>query len=591
MRLDDDPVTNQGGSSVRNFTIEDGGFRLDGEEFRLLSGAMHYFRVHPDQWSHRLAMMRAMGLNTVETYVPWNLHEPRPGTYRRLDELDRFLEAAARADLHAIVRPGPYICAEWDNGGLPSWVTGRLRTSDPEFLAHVDRWFARLLPRVAAHQITRGGNVLMVQVENEYGSYGTDTAYLRHLADAMRASGIDVPLFTADGPEDHMLTGGSLPGVLATATFGSDPLRAIEVLRRHRPGDPVACMELWIGWFDHWGRPRVTRDAAEAASVLEQLLEAGASVNIYMAHGGTNFGTGAGANRDLETGAYLPTVTSYDYDAPISEHGAPTEKFRLFRDVLTRYNPAPEPPPAPPVLPPATVRLTESAPLLPALPVPAGPPVVSPTPPAFEDLGLDHGLVHYRVEVPGPRGSYPLVVDGLRDRAHVYVDGVRVAVLDSVNETEHQAVEVPGPATVELLVESLGRVNYGPRMGERKGVTGGIRHERQYLHGVTAQAVPLGDLPPGVPFTPGTAAAVPAFFRGEVTVDEPADTFLALPGWGHGYVWVNGFCLGRYWSVGPQRTLYVPGPLLRTGDNEIVILELDAAGDPVIELRPEPDLG
>ncbi|WP_067173050.1 glycoside hydrolase family 35 protein [Microtetraspora niveoalba] len=578
------------------FTIEGGGFRLDGAEFRLLSGAMHYFRVHPDQWPHRLAMMRAMGLNTVETYVPWNLHEPRPGAYRRLDDLDRFLDAAAAADLHAIVRPGPYICAEWENGGLPSWVTGRLRTSDPEFLAHVDRWFDRLLPRVAARQVTRGGNVLMVQVENEYGSYGTDAAYLRHLADAMRAAGIDVPLFTADGPEDHMLTGGSLPGVLATATFGSDPAGALGTLRRHRPDDPMVCMELWIGWFDHWGRPRVTRDPAESAAVLAELLEAGASVNIYMAHGGTNFGTWAGANRDLVTGAYLPTVTSYDYDAPISESGAATEKFRLFREVLTRYNPAPEPPPAPPVLPPAAVPLTESAALLPLLPALAGPPVARPTPPAFEDLGLDHGLVRYRVEVPGPRGPYPLAVDGLRDRAHVYVDGVRVAVLDpAAGGTEHTEVEVSGPATVELLVESFGRVNYGPRMGERKGVTGGIRHERQYLHGVTAEPLRLGDLRFGeggdVPFRPGAAAAVPAFFRGTATVEEPADTFLALPGWGHGYVWVNGFCLGRYWSIGPQRTLYVPGPLLRSGDNEIVVLELDAAGEPVVELRPEPDLG
>ncbi|NUW46097.1 glycoside hydrolase family 35 protein [Nonomuraea rhodomycinica] len=574
-----------------SFTIEDGEFRLHGTEFRLLSGAMHYFRVHPDQWSHRLAMIRAMGLNTVETYVPWNLHEARPGQYRRLDELDRFLEAASRADLHAIVRPGPYICAEWENGGLPSWVTGHLRTSDPAFLAHVDRWFEALLPRIAAHQITRGGNVLMVQVENEYGSYGTDTAYLRHLAGLMRSAGIDVPLFTADGPEDYTLTGGSLPGVLATATFGSDPAKAISALRRHRPDDPVVCMELWVGWFDHWGREHVTRDAAEAAAVLAELLEAGASVNIYMAHGGTNFGTWAGANHDLETGAYLPTVTSYDYDAPISESGAPTEKYRLFRDVLTRYNPAPEPPPAPPVLPAATVRLTESAALLPALTSLAEPPAVFPTPPAFEDLGLDHGLVLYRVEVPGPRGSYPLIVDGLHDRAHVYVDGVHVAALDR----ERQSVEVSGPATVELLVESLGRVNYGPRMGERKGVTGGIRHERQYLHQVTAQALPLGDLPLGgtgvIPFVPGPATVAPAFCRGFVPVDDPADTFLALPGWGHGYVWVNGFCLGRYSSAGPQRTLYVPGPLLRTGDNEFVVLELDEVGDPVIELRPEPDLG
>ncbi|WP_306874090.1 glycoside hydrolase family 35 protein [Streptosporangium brasiliense] len=570
---------------MREFSAADGEFRLDGAPFRLLSGAMHYFRVHPGQWDHRLAMLRAMGLNTVETYVPWNLHEPRPGDFRRLEELTDFLEAAARHDLLAIVRPGPYICAEWENGGLPSWLTHtlgrRVRTGDAAYLERVDHWFDQLIPRIAEHQITQGGNVIMVQVENEYGSYGSDSGYLLHLVDLLRDSGIEVPLFTSDGPEDHMLTGGAVPGILATANFGSEPEAAFATLRRHRPHDPATCMELWLGWFDHWGSEHVTRTAADAADVLERLLKEGGSVNIYMAHGGTNFGTWAGANHE---GTYRPTVTSYDYDAPISEDGRPTEKYWRFREILSRYNSAPEPPPAPPVLPPSRVRMTGSAALADAFPAES---VTAPVPPTFEELGLVHGLVRYRVDVPGPRQPYPLTVDGLHDRAHVYVDGVRVATL---SRDGGESVDVAGPARVELLVESLGRVNYGTRLGECKGIVGGILHERQYLHGVTAQALSLEELPP-VPFREGTGSPVPAFFRGSLEVEEPADAFLALPGWEHGYVWVNGFGLGRYWSRGPQRTLYLPGPVLRPGANEVVVLELDAVGEPVVEIRASPDLG
>ncbi|GAA3445848.1 beta-galactosidase [Planomonospora venezuelensis] len=253
----------------RHFAIDGESFRLDGAEFRVLSGALHYFRVRPEQWAHRLRTLRAMGLNTVETYVPWNLHEPRPGEMRRLEELDAFLAEAARADLLAIVRPGPYICAGWDNGGLPSWLTGalgrRVRTRAPGYLARVDRFFDALIPLVARHQVTRGGNVIMVQVENECGSYGSDRVYLRHLADGLVARGVEVPLFTSGGPEDHMLTGGSIPGVLATVKFGSDPEEAFAVLRRHRPGEPLLCMEFWNGWFDRWGRGHVTRDPVDAA--------------------------------------------------------------------------------------------------------------------------------------------------------------------------------------------------------------------------------------------------------------------------------------------------------------------------------------
>ncbi|MFI5702295.1 beta-galactosidase family protein [Streptomyces xanthochromogenes] len=574
-----------------DFTVGDEDFLLDGRPVRLLSGALHYFRVHESQWGHRLAMLRAMGLNCVETYVPWNLHEPRPGVYEDVAALGRFLDAADAAGLWAIVRPGPYICAEWENGGLPHWLTGplgrRARTNDAEYLGHVDRWFRVLLPQVAEREIGRGGPVLMVQVENEYGSYGTDRGYLEHVAGLLRDCGITVPLFTSDGPEDHMLTGGSLPGVLATANFGSGAREGFEVLRRHQPSGPLMCMEFWCGWFDHWGAEHVVRDAGDAAATLREILECGASVNLYMAHGGTNFAGWSGANRagELHVGALEPTATSYDYDAPIDEAGRPTEKFWRFREVLAQYQDGR----ALPELPPLPVELGGShvvgadgwASLPEVLDVLGGEECERPVPPTFEEMGVDRGVVRYRVDVPGPRQPYPLGVLGLRDLATVYVDGVRAGVLDTEDAT------LPGPVAggvaVELWVESLGRVNYGPRGGEPKGITGGVLHERQYVHGVRARGLRLDAFSAPavakVPFGPAGSAGAVGLHRGAVDLPSAGASFawLQLPGWGRGFVWVNGFCVGRYWGVGPQRGLYVPGAVLRGGGNEVWVLELAGA--------------
>ncbi|WP_455361050.1 glycoside hydrolase family 35 protein [Streptomyces sp. SYSU K21746] len=580
------------------FTVGDEGFLMDGRPVRLLSGALHYFRVHEGQWGHRLAMLRAMGLNCVETYVPWNLHEPSPGRFRDVQALGRFLDAARAAGLWAIVRPGPYICAEWENGGLPHWLTGplgsRVRTRDAEYLRHVDRWFHHLLHEVVPRQADLGGPVVMVQVENEYGSYGSDQVYLRHLAELLRERGVTVPLFTSDGPEDHMLTGGSLPGVLATANFGSGAREGFEVLRRHRPRGPLMCMEFWCGWFDHWGAAPVVREPGNAADALREILECGASVNLYMAHGGTNFAGWAGANRGgpLHDGVLEPDVTSYDYGAPVDEFGRPTEKFWLFREILAEYGagygqgPLPGLPPLPAPLGAAVrAELTGWAPLDEVLEVLGGPERESATPATFEELDVDRGLVRYQVEVPGPRQPYTLSVAGLRDLAVVYVDGVRAGVLDG--ESAALGAPVAGPATVELWVESLGRVNYGPRLAESKGITGGILHERQYLHGVRARGLRLDA------FEDAEAVAKVAFrepagptglYRGGFEVAGAGDASLRLPGWVRGFVWVNGFCLGRYWAAGPQDALYVPGPALREGGNEVWVLELEGAGERFAEL-------
>jgi beta-galactosidase len=410
-----------------------------------------------------------------------------------------------------------------------------------------------------------------------------------------------VPLFTSDGPEDHMLTGGTVPGVLATVNFGSKPEDAFDTLRRHRPDDPPFCMEFWNGWFDHWGKKHHTREPEDAADSLRRILAAGASVNLYMAHGGTNFGTTAGANHadppfnstDWTDSPYQPTTTSYDYDAPLDERGAPTRKFELFRQVLADFavqHPdearfldarVPELPLLPPVLPASSVDLTETA----GLPFePAG---EFPVPPVLEELGLEHGLVRYTFAVPGPRPELPLTVEGLRDRATLFVDGRRTAELR--RGVEHEPVTVPGGAEIRLLVESLGRVNYGPQVGETKGITGGVRHERQYLHGCRAETLRLDPLPE-LEFTPAEPAGE-SFARGTLELDAAGDTFLAVPGGDHGYLWVNGFLLGRYDARGPQVTLYCPQPVLRSGRNEFVVLELGDADPRVVELRSEPELG
>jgi beta-galactosidase len=438
----------------------------------------------------------------------------------------------------------------------------------------------------------------MVQVENEYGSYGNDPAYLAHLVAGLERRGIEVPLFTADGPSEQMLTGGTVPGVRATLNFGSNPDGAYRVLRGFRPQDPEFCMEFWDGWFDHFGLAHHTRAADEAAKTLDEMLGRGGSVNLYMAHGGTSFGFHAGANHTAD--GYQPTITSYDYDAPLSEDGRPTAKYWAFREVLAKYAalPLPDVPEYDePRLPNASLELTSRLPLLACLDRISGGTVDSAAPPSFEELGHSYGLAVYRTRVPGPRGGrLPLSVDGLRDRAHVFVDGAFAGILERDRVTE-LALDVPSDGVeVTLVVEAMGRVNYGPLVGERKGVTGDVRHAAQNLFGWRTDPVDLSDLsvlPFGSAQAPqAESVAGPAFYRAELHVEEPLDGFLELPDGGKGYIWINGFCLGRYWERGPQRRLYLPWPLLRRGANEIIVLELDRPDGPgPLLVRDEPDLG
>lgn len=401
-------------------TVKGGDFYRDGEKTTLVSGTIHYFRVVPDYWEDRLKKLRACGFNAVETYTCWNLHERREGVFDFSGGLDigRFIDTAASLGLMVILRPGPYICAEWDMGGLPSWLLTyghmRLRCNDPLFLEKVGRYYKELFRHVTPRLAANGGNVVAVQVENEYGSYGDDKDYLRAIADIYRDNGVDCLLFTSDGTAPFMLGGGTLDGVLATVNFGSNPAGNFGALREFRPGEPVMCMEYWNGWFDHWYEEHHTRTSTDTAQVLDEMLSAGASVNFYMFHGGTNFGFTNGANYDDR---HAPTVTSYDYDAPLNEAGDLTPKYFEVKEVLEKhFGKAP----AIPVgnLPKAAygeVALTEAATLFDSQEA-LGAPIRAAAPLTMEELGQDFGFVLYTTELRGPFEELPLVLDGVHDR-------------------------------------------------------------------------------------------------------------------------------------------------------------------------------
>ncbi|WP_369174562.1 beta-galactosidase [Streptomyces sp. R28] len=579
-------------------TTSPDGFLLHGEPLRIISGAMHYFRIHPDLWADRLRKARLMGLNSVETYVPWNLHQPDPDGPLVLDgflDLPRYLRLARDEGLHVLLRPGPFICAEWDDGGLPAWLIAdhdiRLRTSDPRFTGAIDRYLDALLPPLLPHMAAAGGPVIAVQVENEYGAYGDDSAYLKHLEQAFRSRGVEELLFTCDQADPEHLAAGSLPGVLATATFGSRVDQNLAELRGHQPEGPLMCAEFWIGWFDHWGGPHHVRNAADAAADLDRLLSAGASVNIYMFHGGTNFGFTNGANHKH---AYEPTVTSYDYDAALTECGDPGPKYHAFREVIARHAHVPdEPAPAPArKLPPVTVELDRRSPLLPLASTLAEP-VRTDDPVTMNDLGVQTGYALYRTTFEVAGDGLLHFAGGVGDRAQVFVDGAPVGVLERERHDETLPVRVPRPgATLEVLVENMGGVNYGPRIGAPKGLLGPVAFNGTPLHGWDCHPLPLDDLD-AVPFEPPATptAAEPAFHHGTFEVETPADTFLALPGWTKGQAWINGFHLGRYWNRGPQHTLYVPAPVLRPGTNDLVVLELHATTATRAQLTDTADLG
>lgn len=581
-------------SSPLPFTHDGRTFRLGGEPYRIFSGEMHYFRIPRAYWRHRLQAARAMGLNTVSVYLPWNLHEPRPGQFDFADQLDleHFLDLAAQEGLQAIVRPGPYICAEWDLGGLPPWLLAtadlKVRCLDPRFLAAVERYFAEVGRRLAGRQVHRGGNVILVQVENEYGAFGNDRAYMDAMVALVRRVGFDGQLYTCDWAKPGNLKAGEVAGAVTVANFGSRAHEQIPVLRQLRPDQPAMCGEFWAGWFDAWGHPHQgSDDPAPVVAELKWMLENDTSFNFYMFHGGTSFGLMAGANH---YSSWLPTVSSYDYRAPLDEAGRPTAKYHALRELLALHSPAPLPPvpEAPlPIIAIPTFTPTESARLFDHLPAP----VALPQPVPMEALGQSRGLVLYRTDIAG-LGDETLEIVEPHDFALVWLNGTFVGSLDRRrHETKLKLTGVPADrATLDILIDTMGRTNFGPKLLDRKGITDRVVYGEWTLMDWQAFSLPL-DEAHLARLTWGPAdASGPAFHRGHFTVAEVGDTFLDLGAWGRGVLWVNGRCLSRFWSIGPQQTCFVPGAWLRPGTNEVVVFDVTGPGRKPLEGKTAPIL-
>lgn len=581
------------------FEIGEQDFLLDGRPLQVLSGALHYFRIHPDHWADRIAKARQLGLNTIETYVAWNAHSPQPGEFRTSAGLDlgRFLDLIAREGLHAIVRPGPYICAEWTNGGLPAWLFRNpdtaVRRNEPGFMSAISDFYHSLAPILVPRQIDRGGPIILVQVENEYGAYGEDKDYLRALADLTRRIGITVPLTTVDQPMDGMLERGSLPDLHKTGSFGSRVAERLETLRQHQPTGPLMCSEFWDGWFDSWGLHHHTTPIEHSAQDLDELLARGASVNIYMLHGGTNFGFTNGAN---DKGVYQPITTSYDYDAPLDEAGNPTAKYWAFRDVIAKYAPVGDDKPHP-----ARPRPQFSAPFLQSVPLwdvvdRLGFWTRREQVPSADELGHYDGFTLYRAQIDCA-GPAIFEVEEVRDRAQVFLDRAGVGVLARDHHDRALALPAEARGTLDLLVEDQGRVDYGPRIGEAKGLIGPARLNGQPVEGWSVLPLNLAVIDPvsealrAAPDATPDALIGPVFARATFDLAEPGDLHLDTSAWGKGVVWINGFCLGRYWSRGPQRTLYVPGPVLRAQGNELILFEQHASSATRVTFVAGPNLG
>jgi beta-galactosidase len=577
--------------------VETGGEPVTGRS--IVSGEMHYARIPREYWTARLRSARAMGLNTVSTYVFWNVHEPSAGVFdfSGWRDIAAFVREAHTAGLNVILRPGPYVCAEWDFGGLPAWLLAGddlgVRTADERFMRFTRRWFARLGQELAPLQTARGGPIVAVQLENEAGADGNDRTYLVALRAALDDAGFgESPYFTIDQPQDAAAE--SLPGVRVAMTWGAGSAGAgLEQLRRAVPEGPLFCGEYWAGWYDYWGEPRIPLDDAAQAAELAAMLAANCSLNVYMIHGGTNFGFWNGANA-CDALPYRPVTTSYDYHAAIDEAGRTTPKYDRFRAAIAQATGV-EPPPLgdePSTIALPEFRLEECA----SLRELCGTPIETERPQTMEYYGQGYGYILYRTEIQGPQIAM-LEFEDLRDYAVVLVNGAVEGRLDRRLGQRNIPLRCPGQrAQLEVLVENGGRINYGGYLArDRKGIVGPVVYADAELRDWTALPLPMNDLAPlrfvVEPFgvePVGATVDAPLFRRGYFEVDQLADSFLDVSSLGKGTLWVNGHHLGRFWSIGPQRSLYLPGVWLKRGRNEVIAFDLSSRLRPALRGLTDP---
>ena len=585
---------------------QNGKLYLNDKPFFLLSGDIHYFRVHPSDWEKRLRLMKDFGLTAIQTYCPWNLHEPKQGTFdfSGLLDLGSFLDLADQVGMKVLLRPAPYICSEWDFGGMPSWLAkdrdAVLRSLDEGYINAVDCYYQEICKLIVPRLSTNGGPIIAVALENEFGAISLDRPYLEKLAEILTRYGVDVPFYTTDGAEAVTLYSGDIDEtIMAGINYRAKAGNALPAKEQHElahPDKPLFVGELWSGRAIYWGEEFHYRDPRETADAFREALEMGAYVNFYMFSGGTNFGPMSGAvvgksyvPRPGATARYIAHTTSYDEDALISENGQPTEKYYLCRDVLDRHLGKPCRPRAhsdyrtQKIL---NVSLDEKALLFDNLDVLTEMQVDSVMPRHMEDIGQDYGFILYSKQVPtfGFPLNSSLTLGDVRDRATVYVNGEYVG--ENLRDRNTDPITFPMPVQgvkLDILVENIARINTGQGLNyERKGVLRDIRYNQTRLVGWNNRAITLKDIS-SLRYQPITEAITddqPVFLRGRFHAETGVDTFVSTAGFTRGYIWINGFNLGRYWCIGPQMTLYVPGAILKEKDNVIEIFDINPKNNP-----------
>ena len=591
--------------SNTTFEVGNKSFLLNGKPFVIKAAEIHYARIPREYWDHRIKMCKALGMNTLCMYIFWNFHEMQPGVFDFSGNKDiaEFCRIAQQNEMYVIVRPGPYVCAEWEMGGLPWWLLNyddiKLRTLDPNYMKHVKNFMQKVGEQLSPILITNGGNIIMVQVENEYGSYGTDKPYISAIRDIVKESGFNgIPLFQCDWSSNF--TNNALDDLLWTVNFGTganidDQFAKLKTLR---PNSPLMCSEFWSGWFDHWGRPHETRPANVMVDGIREMMDKNISFSLYMTIGGTTFGHWGGANNP----AYSAMCSSYDYDAPISEAGHVTPKYTMLRNLL--YNKYLTPaesksntkiPKPYPVIEIDKIKLDEISPIFLNLPTPTHCSNIMP----MEKFNQGWGSIIYRhiMECDYPAGT-TINIDELHDYAIIYINGKQIAQLDR-RKAQYTATlpKLKAGETIDIFVEALGRVNFDKSIHDRKGITNKV----SLIHPTTKSETILNDwdvycIPTDYNFAinrnyqKGNITTMPAYYKGTFKLSKTGDTFLDFSTWGKGLVWVNGHALGRIWEIGPQQTLYMPGCWLREGDNEIIVLDIVGPQNSIVEGRKTPIL-
>lgn len=563
-----------------NFKFSPTEFLLDGKPFQIICGEMHPARIPEKYWRQRIQMAKAMGCNTISAYIFWNYHEQQEGIFDFTSEnrnIGEFFRIVQDEGMWLIIRPGPYVCAEWELGGIPPYLLRipdiKFRCLDTRYMAAAGRYIARLAEEIRPFQITKGGPLLMIQVENEYGSYSNDHDYMLKIRDMWTSNGIEVPTFTGDGPSARMLEGGTIPGSaigLDSGTSDADFALATQM----NPGVPVFSSETYPGWLTHWGEEWAKPDTSELLKEVKYLMDNKKSFNLYVIHGGTNFGFTAGANSGSK--GYEPDITSYDYDAPINEQGMATPKYMALRQLIGSYLTKKQK--LPPI--PAPINCVD----VPAFSVDRfttiwenlPEPVTSETPGTFESYGQDYGFILYRTVLTDYKKG-KLTVTDIHDYATVFLNGEYAGTLDrraGINTVDLPDCKVQNPQ-LEILVEGMGRINYGMNILDRKGIT-----EKVTLDGNTLLNWKVYNLPMDSKFiyhlrSSGKVLNKPGmFFRGIISFAYTADTYLDMSSYRKGIVWVNGHNLGRYWDIGPQKRLYCPASFFKPGMNEVIIFDL-----------------